>query len=474
MIDEPEAGDAVHPRGLESWRKSLGLFLVALLLLGGIGFGLSLDPSSAAMKELDPLKVPVGLGIFACIAFLWLTEALPLAITALLVPVLACALGLMDVKGSLAGFADPLIFLFFGGFAMASALSSQGLDRWIAHRIVHAGKGDFLRVCYLMFGATAALSMWVSNTATTAMMLPLALGILRHIPSGDGVSRNAVFLLLGVAYAASVGGIGTLVGSPPNGIAAAKLGIGFTDWLKFGVPAVLILMPVLVVVLKWMCRPERIRLPDPPTLDFKFDRQRILTLAIFLLTATCWILSEPLAKLLGVKAAFDTLVAMVAVLALVATGVVRWKEIDRGTDWGVLILFGGGITLSAIIGQTGASMFMARVFSGWVDGWPVPLLIGAVIFFTIFLTELASNTALAALMVPIFFSISSELKILPAELILPMTIAASTGFMMPVGTPPNAIVFATGQVPQREMMRVGLILNLAFVVALTVLAQVLF
>ena len=189
MIDDSESGDAVHPRGLDSWRKSLCLFVVALLLLGGIGFGLSLDPAGEAMKELDPVKVRVGLGIFACIAFLWLTEALPLAITALLVPVLACAFGLMDVKGSLAGFADPLIFLFFGGFAMASALSSQGLDRWIAHRIVHAGRGDFLRVCYLMFGVTAALSMWVSNTATTAMMLPLAIGILRHIPQWSTACR---------------------------------------------------------------------------------------------------------------------------------------------------------------------------------------------------------------------------------------------------------------------------------------------
>jgi sodium-dependent dicarboxylate transporter 2/3/5 len=474
MIDEPPSGDAVHPRGLESWRKSFGLFLIALLLLAGLGFGLTLDPQSEAMKTLDPVKVRVGLGIFACIAFLWLTEALPLAVTALLVPVLACIFGLMDVKASLAGFADPLIFLFFGGFAMASALSSQGLDRWIAHRIVLAGKGDFLTVCYLMFGVTAALSMWVSNTATTAMMLPLAIGILRHVPACEGPSRNAVFLMLGIAYAASVGGIGTLVGSPPNGIAAAKLGIGFVDWLKFGVPAVLILMPLLVVVLKWMCRPEKLRLPELEEMDFKFDRQRVLALTIFLLTAICWILSEPLAKRLGVKSSFETLVALLAVLALVATGVVRWKEIDKGTDWGVLILFGGGITLSVIIGQTGASLFMARVFSGWVGDWPVPLLIGAVIFFTIFLTELTSNTALAALMVPIFFSISGELGILPAELILPMTIAASTGFMMPVGTPPNAIVFATGRVPQREMMRVGVVLNLAFVVALTVLAQLLF
>lgn len=466
MIEESETA--------ASGRKSWLLLGVALLLLGGIGFGLSLNPTSGALKDLDPLKVRVGLGIFACIAFLWLTEALPLAITALLVPVLACAFGLMDVKASLAGFADPLIFLFFGGFAMASALSSQGLDRWIASRIVIAGRGDFLKVSYLMFGATAALSMWVSNTATAAMMLPLALGLVRQMPEGPAASRNAIYLLLGVAYAASVGGIGTLVGSPPNGIAAAKLGIGFVDWLKFGVPAVLVLMPLLVVVLKWMCRPQNLEMPRLERTSYQFTRPRVTALVIFAVTALCWIASEPLAKWLGVKASFDTLVALAAVLALVSTGVVRWKQIEKGTDWGVLILFGGGITLSAIIGQTGASLFMARVFTEWVGGWPLPLLIGAVVFFTIFLTELASNTALAALMVPIFFSISGELGILPATLILPMTIAASTGFMMPVGTPPNAIVFATGRIPQREMIRVGFVLNLAFVVALTVLAQVLF
>lgn len=469
-----EQGDAVHPRGLKSWKESLGLFFVALLLLGGISFGLALDPASEALKELEPMKVRVGLGVFVCIAFLWLTEALPLAITALLVPVLACVFGLMDVKGSLVGFADPLIFLFFGGFAMASALSCQHLDRWIAHRIVRVGKGDFFTVSYLLFGVTAALSMWVSNTATTAMMLPLAIGILRQMPDCEGQSRNGVFLLLGIAYSASVGGIGTLVGSPPNGIAAAKLGIGFLDWMKFGVPAVLILMPLLVIVLKFACRPEKLKIEHLTELEFTFNRQRVLALAIFIGTAGCWIFSEPLAQSLGVKGSFDTLVALFAVLALVSTGVVHWKEIDHGTDWGVLILFGGGITLSAIMGQTGASLFMARIFSGWVGDWPVPLLIGAVIFFTIFLTELTSNTALAALLVPIFFSISAELKILPIELILPMTIAASTGFMMPVGTPPNAIVFATGQVPQREMMRVGVILNLVFVAALTVLAQILF
>jgi solute carrier family 13 (sodium-dependent dicarboxylate transporter), member 2/3/5 len=462
------------PISAASSRKTAPLLIGALLILLGAGFGLSLDPDAAAMKGLDPVKVRVGLGIFSCIAFLWLTEALPLAITALLVPVLGCVFGLMEVKSSLAGFADPLIFLFFGGFAMAAALSHQELDRWIAGRILVAGKNDFLRVSYLMFGATAAISMWVSNTATAAMMLPLAIGILRQMPEGPAASRNSVYLMLGVAYAASVGGIGTLVGSPPNGIAASKLEIKFLDWMKFGIPAVLILMPLLVIVLKRMTKPQTVEIPEMEKRSFRFTGKRVTALAIFTVTAGCWILSEPIATRLGVVASFDTLVALAAVIALVSTGVVGWKEIDKGTDWGVLILFGGGITLSALVGQTGASLFMARVFTEAVGAWPVPLLIGAVVFFTIFLTELTSNTALAALMVPIFFSISGELGITPATLILPMTIAASTGFMMPVGTPPNAIVFATGRVPQREMMRVGLVLNLVFVVALAVLAQVLF
>ncbi|RYD19332.1 MAG: DASS family sodium-coupled anion symporter [Verrucomicrobiaceae bacterium] len=426
------------------------------------------------MKDLDPAKVRIGLGIFTSIAFLWLTEALPLAITALLVPVLGCCFGLMDVKNSLAGFADPLIFLFLGGFAMAAALSAQGLDRWIAGRIVVLGKGNFLTVSYLIFGVTAAISMWVSNTATAAMMLPLGIGILRQMPEEESTARNSIFLLLGIAYAASVGGIGTVVGTPPNGIAAAQLKIGFIEWLKFGIPAVLILMPVMVIVLRLCCKPTNVEVLSVEKQSFRFNGPRITTLSIFLITASCWIMSEPLAKYLKVTSSFDTLIALGAVIALVTTGVVKWKEIDKGTDWGVLLLFGGGITLSAILGQTETSTFMARVFAGWVDSWPVPMIICAVIFFTIFLTELTSNTALAALMVPIFFSISGELGVEPAKIILPLTIAASTGFMMPVGTPPNAIVFATGKIPQREMIRVGFILNLTFVVALGLLAAFLF
>jgi sodium-dependent dicarboxylate transporter 2/3/5 len=217
MFKEPgklESEGVAATAGRESELRTIVGVTVGLLLLVGIGFWLPLDLAGTALNGLDPAKVRLGLGICACVAVLWFTEALPLAITALLVPVLAYSCGLMDMKEALAGFSDPLIFLFFGGFAIAAALSGQGLDRWMAHRIVRLGKGDFLGVCYLLFGVTAAISMWVSHTATTAMMLPLALGILQQIPSNKGSSRNAIFMLLGVAYSASVGGIGTLVGTP--------------------------------------------------------------------------------------------------------------------------------------------------------------------------------------------------------------------------------------------------------------------
>lgn len=455
-------------------RTNLAWLAVSILLIPLIAYGLPLDASSEMLKGLDPMKVKLGLAVLGCIGLLWLTEALPLPVTALMVPVLATSFGLMDMKSALTGFADPLIFLFLGGFALASALSHQGLDRWIAHRIIRAGQGDFLKVSYLLFGVTALLSMWVSNTATTAMMLPLALGILRHLPAESDARRNGIYLLLGVAYSASVGGIGTLVGSPPNGIAAAQLKISFIEWMKFGVPTVLILQPMMVLILRGACRPEALKMREMEHFAFCINRPRIITLGLFLATATCWIFSAPLSKMLGISSSFDTLVVLAAVLALVACRVVNWKEISAGTEWGVLLLFGGGITLSALLSQTGASLLLARVFSGWVVGWPEPLIIAALIAFIIFLSELASNTALAALMVPIFFSVSGELGMESRQMVLPLAIAASCGFMLPVGTPPNGIVFASGLVPQREMIRVGVRLNLAFVVALGILAELIF
>jgi sodium-dependent dicarboxylate transporter 2/3/5 len=459
-----EQEDARRPflRRRDTWLVLVGLLLIPLACW--------LPIDAARHADLDAAKLRLGLGIFLCIAFLWVTEALPLAATALLVPVLGVLAGVMDMKSALAGFADPLIFLFFGGFALASAMSVQGLDRWIADRIVRAAKGKFLRVSYLIFAVTAGLSMWMSNTATTAIMIPLVIGILGHASKDDARRGNAIFLLLGTAYAASIGGLGTLVGTPPIGIAAAKLGIDFVGWLRFGIPSMLVLLPLMAVVLHVTCKPARADFALSERRDFDWHGRRVTMLVIFLLTGLAWIFGGLLAPQLGIANSFDTVVALLAVLALVSTRVAGWKDIEAGTEWGVLLLFGGGIALSALLDKTGASLFMAREIVHLVDGWPVVLIIGASLLFVILLGEFSSNTATAALMVPIFYAVAVELEMAPSKLVIPLALASSCGFMLPVATPPNAIVFATGRIPQREMLRAGVLLDGVCLVVVSLLA----
>ncbi len=472
-IEDVQQTDMFAPffKRKRTWLVIAGFIIFALMLLV-----MPIEVREHATKQLDEGSVRIGLGIFACIAFLWLTEALPLSATALLVPILAIVSGVFDVKGALAAFAHPLIFIFFGGFALASAMAYQGVDRWIANRMVIAGRGSLLISAALLFGATAFLSMWMSNTATTAMMIPLVLGILSQAKSGDDNAdhKTAVFLLLGVAYAASVGGIGTIIGSPPNGIAAKAMGISFTEWMEFGIPSVLILLPLMFFVLLAVSKPST---KQPITISkdtFTFNWHRVATLIIFAVTALSWIFSKKIGAVIGVTKYMDSLIALCAVIAVLYFRVVRWRDIDHGTDWGVLLLFGGGLTLSAIMKKTGASLFLARGFSDLVDGLPIIVIIAAVIAFIIFLTELSSNTATAALFVPIFMGVAEQMGILPAKLVIPLALAASCAFMLPIATPPNAIVFGTGRIPQKSMMRIGLVLNISFIIALTLLAQFVF
>ena len=443
----------------------------ALLLV--IALFLPISSGSSSLDGLDAGTVRLGLAFFCCIACLWMTEAIPLAITALLVPVLAAALGLTDIKTALTSFASPPIFLFFGGFALASALSAQGIDRWLAEKLARLGKGKFVPVVLLLFLGTALLSMWMSNTATTAMMLPLALGILNRFGEGENKVRNGWFLMLGLAYSASIGGLGTIVGSPPNGIAAKQLGVTFSEWIGFGIPIVAVLLPAMMGILYFMLRPSNPEVKGELIVDeaFHFTAPRIITLCIFALTAMSWIFSTKLTAWTSISD-MDTWIALAAVFALAVARVVTWKQIESGTDWGVLLLFGGGIALSAILGSSGASLFMARLLGGIMDGWPLWGIIAAVVCFVVFLTELSSNTASAALLVPIFFTMATEFDLAPATLVLPLALAASCAFMLPVGTPPNAIVFGTGLIPQREMIRVGVVLNIIFTLLITVLAMV--
>lgn len=413
-----------------------------------------------------------GLALLAFVAVLWLTEALHVTITALLVPILAIGLGLVTSKEALATFADPTIFLFFGGFALAAALHIQQLDRMIANNIMTLARGKLSLAVLYLFGVTAFLSMWISNTATAAMMLPLAMGVLSKLDK-EREHNTYVFVLLGIAYSASIGGMGTLVGSPPNNIVASNLNLTFADWLGYGLPVMILLLPLMVGVLYVVFKPNLNRHFDFDFEKIEMTKSRITTLVIFVVIALCWIFSKyinpALSGLLGIKniASFDSIVALTAAVLLCATRVVSWDQIQKNTEWGVLMLFGGGLTLSAVLGKTGASKVMADGIVFMIQGGHFYLIGLIVAAFIIFLTEFTSNTASAALLVPIFISIAQALNAPPVGLALIVGLGASCAFMLPVATPPNAIVFGTGQVKQGEMVKAGIWLNLlcVFVIA---------
>ncbi|AEX21706.1 MULTISPECIES: SLC13 family permease [Vibrio] len=414
-------------------------------------------------------QVVTGISILVFVAILWLTEAIHVSITALLIPLLAVFLGVFNTQVALNNFSNSIIFLFLGGFALAAALHKQKLDQAIADKVLILAQGKMSVAVFMLFGVSAGLSMWISNTATTAMMLPLVLGVMTKL-DGDKNHRTFLFVLLGIAYSASIGGIATLVGSPPNAIAAAEVGLNFTEWMKLALPISLLLMPVAVLVLYVMTKPD---LSHKFELDHKpveWTNGKKVTLAIFLLTVTLWIFSKPINAMLGGFAKFDTLVAIGAILLLGASRAVEWKDIEKTTDWGVLILFGGGICLSNVLKDTGTSVFLAHSLSGFLEQAGVLLTILAVVAFVVFLTEFASNTASAALLVPVFATIAEALGMSPVILSALIAVAASCAFMLPVATPPNAIVFGTGHIKQKEMMRIGLVLNIACIGVLTLFA----
>ena len=417
-------------------------------------------------------KASAGLALLAFVAVLWLTEALHVTVTALLVPLLAIALDLVSTKQALVAFADPTIFLFFGGFSLATALHIQKLDKMIANKIMALARGNlFIAIIYL-FLITAFLSMWMSNTATAAMMLPLAMGILSQLDR-EKEHNTYVFVLLGIAYSASIGGMGTLVGSPPNAIVASNLHLTFADWLWYGLPIMIILLPLMIGTLYIIFKPKLHINFEQSFESIEMNSVRVLTLVIFVVIALTWVFSgqiNPLISgLLGLQkniASFDSVVALLAAIVICSTGIASWKQIQESTDWGVLMLFGGGLTLSAVLKDSGASKILADSIVFMIEGQHFYLIGLLVATFIIFLTEFTSNTASAALLVPIFISIAQSLGMPEIGLALIIGLGASCAFMLPVATPPNAIVFGSGQVKQSEMVKAGFVLNLVCIVVI--------
>ncbi|WP_435196699.1 SLC13 family permease [Natronomonas sp. EA1] len=459
-------------------------------------------------------QVTLGVVVFA--AFLWTTRGLPLPVTALAIPTLLTALGVYDqLAAALANFADPLIFLFIAGFMLANALSSYDIDRRIALWLLARLGSSPRRLVLAIMVATAFLSMWVSNTATTAMMTPIALGVLaevigREALDGDTFSNLQISTLLGTAYAASVGGVATLVGTPPNAVVVAALDrlagieLSFVDWLAVGLPVTVVTLPFVWYMLVYQLYPPEIddvsdaraRAVDFLEAEGELSPKAWRVAAIFAGTATLWVggglgpfltgvLSpEVHATLFGAGGdrglLYFPLVGLYAIPALVVSGTMEWDDLVD-IDWGTILLFGGGITLADALQRTGAVEWLAGGLFLLTDA-PILLVVGAVITFVVFTTEVTSNTATTSVLAPLLVGVggvlAGTLGVAPAHAAMFLAIAggvaASFALALPVATPPNAIVFGSGHMSQEHMLRAGIVLNLLLTVVLTLLLTGLF
>lgn len=426
-------------------------FILFLVLLKVLPF----DPAPAK-----------GLALLVFIGVLWLTEALHLTVTALLVPILASIMGLIPTGAALASFANSTIFLYFGGFAIAAALHLQEIDKMIALKMIKLAKGNFILSAFYLFFVTAFLSMWVNNTSTSAMMLPLAMGMLSGIPLEEN-KKVFVFVLLGIAFSASIGGLGTAVGSIPNAIVVSQLNLTFAEMFSYGFPLMVVMMVFMLLSLYIVLRPNlKIHFSEIEE-GVPMTRERAVTLVIFVLVACMWIFSGTinpiLSSLMGLEGniqSFDSVIAVIAAVLIVASRVINWKQVQDNTNWGVLFLFGGGITLSAVLSSTGASKIISDGVVSLIEGSHYYVLGIAIAFFVIFFTEIVSNTAVATLLIPLFISIAESIGAPPLGLALIIAFGASCAFMLPVATPPNAIVYGTGHIRQIDMIKVGIILNI--------------
>ena len=449
----------------------------------------------AAMLLLPP---PEGMEVLAwrtaavgvLMAIWWVTEAIPIAATALLPIVLFPLLGVATVAGTTAPYANPVIYLFLGGFLIAMALESCGLHKRMALAVLRVVGTRPANLVLGFMVATAFISMWVSNTATVVMMLPMATSVMELARGGDDAASDArtgafgVALLLGIAYSASIGGLGTLIGTPPNALLAGFMSetygvrIGFVEWMILGVPIVVVGLPFAWLVLTRWLHPVGADPIAGGAALLREERDRLGALsraewtvgAITALTAVAWVTRPVIERWL--PAVTDTGIAITGALLLFVVPLSRrspavaltWKQAER-LPWSVLILFGGGLSLAAAIQQTGLAGWIGGEL-GALAGWPLPLVILVVTTVVIFLTELTSNTATAAAFLPVVAALAVGIGTDPLLLAIPTVLAASCAFMLPVATPPNAIVYGTGALTIPQMARAGVLLNLFFILLL--------
>jgi len=423
------------------------------------------------------------------IATWWVTEAIPIPATSLLPIVLLPLTGGLNVRSATAAYGDKMLFLFMGAFMIAIAMEKWNLHRRIALNVIHFVGTNANRMVLGFMIATSFLSMWISNTATTMMMMPIGVAIISQFRSYFDETSGKYFgkmLMLGIAYSASMGGLGTLVGTPTNPIFAAivkqtfAVEISFASWLSLGLPLVTVLVGTCWFYLTRIAFPLK-KMPSFSGRDAiteELDKlggiryEEKVVLGVFMLTAILWISrSYLLTKLL--PAIDDTIIVMFTALLLflIPAGPTRKKRVlDWDTavklPWGVILLFGGGLSIAAGFQESGLAKWIGDRMMLLKD-FDLLIIIFGVTLLVIFLTEITSNVATATIILPILGSISQAIGIHPFSLMIPATLAASCAFMLPVATAPNAIVFSSDEIKMQDMIKAGLWLNIFSIILIS-------
>ena len=453
-----------------NWKR---LILLATLAIAAI---IVMYTTNASLSQSDKnYWNAVALG--SVMVILWVFELIPIYVTALIPLIAGVPLGLIDSSGLAAAYGDKMVYLFLGGFILALALEKWNIHVVVANKIINFVGHSKPRILFGFLMATGFLSMWVSNTATALMMLPMAVAIIELLPKDEQKNRFAVYILLSVAYGANIGGMATLVGSPPNLQMASMLStnfdtkVTFFDWFKIGFP-VSMFMLLLAYLFFWLTlgkeRNESIAGYEKQQHRLSIDQWKVVS--VFLFVVVCWIFKDIIAGKTGffpnLILTDESVAIFGAVLLIVLPAskqsekktLLTWKDTEQ-IPWGILIMFGGGLALAACLSFGGVIDSIALLFKDLGNVGYAALLILMVVI-AVFGTELLSNLALVTLFVPIIAAFSIQNNMPLVNLCIPLTLAASCGFMMPVGTPPNAIAFSSGLISMRQMVLNGLVINI--------------
>lgn len=464
-----------------------------LQLTDGSEFNITMRPSKQVGQsfvfEYQPLvESRSSVMILGIVAILWFSEGISLVATSILIPILIVLANIRTPQEALMPFFDPAVALIFGGFLIGRALTKYELDKRLALMILARGEGSGSGLLLTVMGITAFLSMWISNTASAAIMIPIALAVITKIRDNETRDKYGKALVLGVAYSATLGGVASLVGSPPNPLAASYINsflgteFSFMSWIPFGFPVVLIMLPIIWrwILFRFKIPKDIEEIQDLKHVSLKeylklgpMSRQQKLVVIIFGSVIVLWLtegLPDFVSELIGWAGhgISSSIVALIGGLALLVLGLLDEKDVSSKISWSSLLILGSGIALGGAMIDTGLSTFLAYQMGGlgMLPSFLIIVMIGIV---AVLVTMVASNTGAAVILIPIAIPLAVELGINPLLITMVIAIAVSMDFALPTGTPPSTIAYSTGKVDMREMVSTGLVVDLIAVLVLTIL-----